>query len=160
MHSKFRPISYLPPPSSSTYPSSFFPLKGCFPTPHLATHTPTTLPHITHHFFHTWEHPSPLQFQVSTWLRSFSSTYFWDHGSAHDCSFDDVLVSGCSHYSWLVENGEHLTDLQLPSVPSTPNYSIGFSDLSPRIGCKNIHLSQSAAGRISQRQPCLSPLWK
>ena len=41
------------------------------------------------------------------------------------------------------------------SFNPSPNSSIGVPSLSPMVGCKHLHLSQSAAGRASQRTAML-----
>ena len=63
-----------------------------------------------------------------------------------------VSVSGSSQGSGLVDTVGLPMGLPFPSVPSVlPLTSIEVPELSPMVGYKYLHLSQSTAGRTSQR---------
>jgi hypothetical protein len=64
-------------------------------------------------------------------------------------------LGGCYQESGLVETAGLPTGvaLLLGIFHLSPNSVIGVSDFSPMVGCKYLHLSQSAAGWASQRTP-------
>jgi hypothetical protein len=73
------------------------------------------------------------------------------HGPAHVCSLIGGLVSGSSEGYGLVHTVIFPMGSKSPSaLRSFPSY-IGFPNLSPMVDCKYLNLSQSAAGRVSQR---------
>ena len=79
-----------------------------------------------------------------------------DLESAHVCFLAGGLVSGSSEESGLFDTvGLLLVSILLSSFNPFPNFSIEVPCLSPMFVCKDLHLSQSAAGRASQRTDML-----
>jgi hypothetical protein len=124
---------------------------------------PPTHPHLT------FSHSPSLGHQVSTGLGPSFLTearqgsplvYMLGHKGyrrAYVCSLVAGLVSGSSHGFGLVDTVGLLMGLpSLQLIHPSPNTSIGsHPDLSPMVGCKYLHMPQSASGRASQRTTML-----
>jgi hypothetical protein len=76
--------------------------------------------------------------------------YARGHGPAHVYSLFVGLVSGSSEVSGLVDCSSYGVAIPFSSFSPSPNSFIRVSDLRRIVGCKSLHLSQSAADRASQ----------
>jgi hypothetical protein len=74
---------------------------------------------------------------------------------AHACCLVDGSVSGSSEGSMLVDTAGLPMRLVSPSASSSYNSTTGIPDFSSMVRCKYLSLSQSAAGRASQRTAML-----
>jgi hypothetical protein len=133
-------------------------LSGCSPTTpftHMQSHIPLS------------QHPPSLGHQVSTRLGTSSPTEARQdspllhvcQGTVHVCSLVGDLASGSSEGSGLVDTLVLPIGLPSPSLPSILSLTFHRGS-NPIVGYKYLRLSQSAAGRASQRTACQAPVCK
>ena len=80
----------------------------------------------------------------------------WSHGSLSVDSLVGSLVPRSSEgYSYLICCSSYGVAIPFSSFNPSPNSSIDLSGLSPMVGCKYLHLSQSVVVRTSQRTAML-----
>jgi hypothetical protein len=132
------------------------------PSPLLLRECLLTDPPLLHH---TPQHTPSLGHQVATGLGTpFSTEVIKGSPLLYMCQgpwTTPYMLFGWWFSFWKFW-GSKLIDIVilpmgLPSqlAPSIPNFSLGVSDLSPMVGYKYLYLSQSAAGRTSQRTAML-----